>query len=66
MKIVYQGNEVETDETTAAGFLAARRVDPAQAIVECDGEVYAPGADLAEVVLRPGAALDVFRLTAGG
>lgn len=66
MKIVYQGNEVETDETTAAGFLAARRVDPAQTIVECDGEVYAPGVDLEKVALRPGAALDVFRLTAGG
>lgn len=66
MTIVYQGRDVETDAATAAGFLAARGIDPAQAIVECDGEVYAPGADLEKVVLRPGAALDVFRLTAGG
>ena len=30
------------------------------------GEVYAPGTDLAALELKPGAALDVFKLTAGG
>lgn len=66
MTIVYQGRDVETDTTTVAGFLAAQGVDPARAIVEYGGEVHAPGADLADVALRPGAALDVFQLTAGG
>ena len=66
MKVVYQGHEVETGQTTVAGFLSERRIDAARAIVEYDGEVHAPGADLAQVVLRPGAALDIFQLTAGG
>ena len=66
MKVVYQGQDVETDQTSVAEFLAERGVDAAQAIVEYAGEVYSPGADLATVPLQPGAALDVFRLTAGG
>lgn len=66
MKIVYQGTEVETEETSVAGFLAERQVDVAKAIVEYAGEVYAPGADLAALALKSGAALDVFKLTAGG
>ena len=66
MKIVYQGTEVETGQTSVAGFLAERQVDAAKAIVEDAGEVYAPGADLAALELKPGAALDVFKLTAGG
>lgn len=66
MNVVYQGHEVETGQTTVAGFLAERRIDAARAIVEYDGEVHAPGADLAQLPLRAGAALDVFKLTAGG
>ena len=66
MKIVYQGQESETGATSVAGFLAERSVDCAQAIVEYAGEVYAPGSDLAALELKPGAALDVFKLTAGG
>ena len=66
MKIVYQGTEVETGQTSVAGFLAERQVDVAEAIVEYAGKVYAPGADLAALELKPGAALDVFKLTAGG
>ena len=66
MKIVYQGTEVETGQTSVAGFLAERRVDVAKEIVEYAGEVYAPGADLAALELKPGAVLDVFKLTAGG
>ena len=66
MKIVYQGTEVETGQTSVAGFLAERKVDVARAIVEYAGEVYAPGTDLAALELKPGAALDVFKLTAGG
>lgn len=66
MKIVYQGTEVETGQTSVVGFLAERQVDVAKAIVEYAGEVYAPGTDLAALELKPGAALDVFKLTAGG
>jgi sulfur carrier protein ThiS len=66
MHITYQGRSVETDAETVAGFLAAMAVDPAKAIVEFDGEVYAPGSDLAALRLVDGSALDVFRLTAGG
>ena len=66
MKIVYQGTEVETGQTSVAGFLAERQVDAAKAIVEYAGEVYAPGTDLAALELKPGAALDVFKLTVGG
>ena len=66
MKVVYQGSEAETGATSVAGFLAERGVDAARAIVEYAGEVYAPGSDLAALELKPGAALDVFKLTAGG
>ena len=57
MKIIYQGQSVETD---------AKTVDPAKAIVEYSGEVYAPGSDLCALPLEDGATLDVFKLTAGG
>lgn len=66
MTIIYQGKEVETEATTVAAFLAERAVDGAKAIVEYAGEVYAPGADLAALELKPGAALDVFKMMAGG
>ena len=51
MKIVYQGTEVETGQTSVAGFLAERQVDVAKAIVEYAGEVYAPGTDIAALEL---------------
>ncbi len=66
MKISFQGQTAETDAATVAGFLLARGVDASKAIVEHDGEVYAPGADLSKAVLRPDSTLDVFTLTAGG
>ena len=66
MTVIYQGKETETPATTVAAFLAERTVDGAKAIVEYAGEVYAPGTDLAALELKPGAALDVFKLTAGG
>ena len=66
MNIVYQGEAVETTAKTVAEFLSARGVDPAKGIVEYGGEVYAPGADLSVLALCDGAALDVFKLTAGG
>lgn len=66
MKIVYQGAAVETTAKTVAEFLVGRAVDPDRAIVEFGGEVYAPGSDLSSLALVDGAALDVFKLTAGG
>lgn len=66
MTIKYQGEAVETTAKTVAEFLSAQGVDPAKSIVEYDGEVYAPGADIASLSLKAEAPLDVFRLTAGG
>ena len=66
MKINYQGEVVDTTAKTVAEFLSARGVDPAKAIVEYAGEVYAPGADLSALALKAEAPLDVFKLTAGG
>ena len=66
MKIKYQGDAVDTTAKTVAEFLLARGVDPAKAIVEYGGEVYAPGADLSALALVDGASLDVFKMTAGG
>ena len=66
MKIKYQGDAVDTTAKTVAEFLSERGVDPAKAIVEYGGEVYAPGADLSALALVDGASLDVFKMTAGG
>ena len=66
MKIKYQGEAVDTTAKTVAEFLSARGVDSAKAIVEYDGEVYAPGADLASLALKAEEPIDVFKLTAGG
>ena len=66
MNIKYQGAPVDTTAKTVAEFLAARGVDPAKAIVEYGGEVYAPGADLSALALVDGASLDVFKMMAGG
>ena len=66
MKVVYQGEAVETAATTVAAFLAERGCDAAKSIVEYDGEVYAPGADLSALALKADAPLDVFKITAGG
>ena len=66
MTIRYQGETVDATAKTVAEFLSARGVDPAKAIVEYGGEVYAPGADLSALALVDGASLDVFKMTAGG
>ena len=66
MKIRYQGEAVETTAQTVAEFLSAQGVDPTKAIVEYDGDVHAPGADLESLALKADAPLDVFKLTAGG
>ena len=66
MTIKYQGDAADTTAKTVAEFLSERGVDPAKAIVEYGGEVYAPGADLSALALVDGASLDVFKMTAGG
>lgn len=66
MKIVYQGRPEETACPSLAGYLAAKGVDAAKAIVECAGEIYAPGADLTGVALKDGVEVNVFRVVAGG
>ena len=66
MNIKYQGEVVDTTAKTVAEFLSAWGVDPAKAIVEYGGEVYAPGSDLSALALVDGASLDVFKMTAGG
>ena len=62
MKINYQGEPVDTTAKTVAEFLSARGVDPAKAIVEYGGEVYAPGADLSALALVDGLLVLVFQL----
>ena len=61
-------NLVERSGNAAVTYvcLSARGVDPAKAIVEYGGEVYAPGADISVLALVDGASLDVFKMTAGG
>ena len=66
LKIKYQGEAIETTARTVAEFLSERSVDPAKAIVEYGGEVYAPGSDLGLLDLVDGVALDVFTFTTGG
>lgn len=66
MTIFCQGKETVTTATTVAAFLAERGIDGARAIVEYAGEVYAPGADLSSVALKQGAALEIFKVMAGG
>ena len=65
MKIKYQGKETETDAANVAAFLAAQGVDAAEAVVELDGEIVA-GDAVAATSLHEGAALNAFRIVAGG
>ena len=65
MKIRYQGKETETGADTVAAFLADNGVNVAEAVVELDGEIVA-GDALAATSLHEGAALNAFRIVAGG
>ena len=65
-RIVWQGQETETDAATVAAFLGEKGVDAAQAVVEWNGEVFAPGDDLSSVPIEEGGDLSVFKVVAGG
>lgn len=66
MKIIYQGAETSTDAANVAAFLAERGVDAASVVVEFQGCVLAGDAALSAATLAEGAALNVFRICAGG
>lgn len=66
MKIVYQGETVETEATDVASFLAHRLGDSSSVLVEYRGDVYGAGADLAALALEEGSELNVFKIVAGG
>ena len=65
MKIVYQGTAEETDASTVAAFLEGKGVATGMAVVEYQGEIHAPG-DSLDIQIVDGAALNAFRIVAGG
>ena len=65
-KITWQGEPAETDAATVAACLEERKIDAAGAVVEWNGEMFAPGDDLAAVPLADGGSLSVFKVVAGG
>lgn len=65
MKIVYQGTTEETDAPTVGAFLEGKGVAAGTAVVEYQGEIHAPG-DCLDIPLADGAALNAFRIVAGG
>lgn len=66
MKIVWQGEETETQAVTVAAFLAEKGVAAERSVVEWNGEAYAPGDDLSGLALAEGGRLDAFKVVAGG
>ena len=66
MKINYQNNEIETDATTLAAFLAGKGVNAKTAIVEYGGEIYGADSNLSALPLADGAELNVFNIVSGG
>ena len=66
MKIVWQGETVETAAATVAAFLEEKGVPAAGSVVEWKGEAYAPGDDLSALALEEGGRLDAFKVVAGG
>ncbi len=66
MTVIYQGKPEQTIATTLAAFLASKGVDTARAIVEANGEIHSPGADLSQVPLTENLEVNVFKVVAGG
>lgn len=65
MKIVYQGTAEETTALTVGAFLADKGIAAGTAVVEYQGAIHAPG-DSLDLPLEEGAALNAFRIVAGG
>lgn len=65
MKITYQGKPEETTALTVGAFLEGKGVAAGTAVVEYQGEIYAPG-DSLDMPLAEGATLNAFRIVAGG
>lgn len=51
---------------TLAEYLKAKGIDSTKAIVEYQGEIYAPGTDLSHVPYQEGDKVEVFKVVAGG
>ena len=67
MKINFNENEYETEAgTTLAAFLAAQKVNTARLMLEYNGEVLDPAAELSGIVLNEGDRINAFSLVAGG
>ena len=65
-KLVYQGVAEETAADSIADFLRTKGVDSSLAIIELDGEIFAPGELPPSKEFSDGSTLNVFRLVAGG
>ncbi len=66
MKIIFQGLEKATTAQTVAGFLAEEKINTQGVVLELNGEIHRPGQNLEELKLHEGAALNLFRIVAGG
>ncbi|MCR5413800.1 MAG: hypothetical protein K6F50_03610 [Kiritimatiellae bacterium] len=65
MTVVFQGERVDTDDATVGEFLAGRGISVSGCMIEYKGEILS--ADVAlSVPLEAGAALDAYRICAGG
>ena len=64
MKIIFQGNVVETDVATVGAFLAEHG-GAQEAVVEYRGEIFAD-AGVLNIPLEDGAELNVYRIVSGG
>lgn len=65
MKIIFQGKDAETSAVHVAAFLAEKGIAVGEAVIELDGEIVSAAA-AASTPLHQGAALNAFRIVAGG
>ena len=65
--IIFNGKPAEIDtRITRCDFLQTQELEPAQVIVELNGEIVACNAGEASPLLQPDDRLNVFRIVAGG
>ena len=64
MKIIFQGNAVETGSATVGAFLAEHG-GAHEAVVEYKDEIFADAGAL-DIPLEDGAVLNVYRIVSGG